>query len=110
MDQIKEELQEFFVALCSWKYWYMLLMLTIGCFSYSFVVHGILIPKHFFAGGLTGLTLLFYDSISDHVSLSVLLVLLNIPIFIVGYREFSVKYMLTSIIGMSIYLFRNDYH
>ena len=103
MSQIQEELQEFFVALRTWKYWYMLLMLSFGCFAFSLVVHGILIPQHLFAGGLTGLTLFFYDSISDYVSLSVLIVLLNIPILFVGYREFSVKYMLTSIIGMSIY-------
>ena len=103
MDQISEELKEFFVALRTWKYWYMILMLTLGCFTFSFVVHGILIPQHFFAGGVTGLTLFFYDSVSDYVSLSVLIVLLNIPIFFVGYREFSLKYMLTSIIGMSIY-------
>ena len=103
MGQIQEELQEFFVALRTWKYWYMLFMLAVGCFAFSLVVHGILIPQHFFAGGLTGLTLFFYDSISDYVSLSVLIVLLNIPILFVGYREFSVKYMLTSIIGMSIY-------
>ena len=103
MSQISEELKEFFVALRTWKYWYMVSMLTVGCFTFSFVVHGILIPQHFFAGGLTGLTLFFYDSVSDYVSLSVLIVLLNIPIFFVGYREFSLKYMLTSIIGMSIY-------
>jgi len=103
MSQIEEELKEFFVALSTLKYWYMLLMLTAGCFTFSFVVHGILIPQHFFAGGLTGLTLFFYDSISDYVSLSILIVLLNIPIFFVGYREFSLKYMLTSIIGMIIY-------
>ena len=104
MNQIQEELQEFFVALRTLKYWYMLLMLAVGCFAFSLVVHGILIPQHFFAGGLTGLTLFFYDSISDYVSLSVLIVLLNIPILFVGYREFSVKYMLTSIIGMSLSL------
>ena len=103
MNQIREELKEFFVALRTWKYWYMTLMLTLGCFTFSFVVHGILIPQHFFAGGVTGLTLFFYDSVSNYVSLSVLIVLLNIPIFFVGYREFSLKYMLTSIIGMSIY-------
>tara|TARA_B100000579_G_scaffold400363_1_gene381956 strand:+ start:187 stop:1122 length:936 start_codon:yes stop_codon:yes gene_type:complete len=103
MSPISEELKEFFVALRTWKYWYMISMLTFGCFTFSFVVHGILIPQHFFAGGLTGLTLFFYDSVSDYVSLSVLIVLLNIPIFFVGYREFSLKYMLTSIIGMSIY-------
>ena len=103
MSQIREELKEFFVALCTLKYWYMILMLTLGCFTFSFVVHGILIPQHFFAGGVTGLTLFFYDSVSDYVSLSVLIVILNIPIFFVGYREFSLKYMLTSIIGMGIY-------
>ena len=104
MSQIQEELQEFFVALRTWKYWYMLLMLTAGCFSFSLVVHGILIPQHFFASGLTGLTLFFYDSISDYVSLSVLIVLLNIPILFVGYREFSVKYMFTSIILSLIHI------
>ena len=103
MIQIEEELKEYFVVLCTWKYWYMLLMITVGCFTFSFVVHGILIPQHFFAGGLTGLTLFFYDSVSDYVSLSVLILLLNIPIIFLGYREFSLKYMLTSIIGMSIY-------
>jgi len=103
MSQIREELKEFFVALRTLKYWHMILMLTLGCFTFSFVVHGILIPQHFFAGGVTGLTLFFYDSVSDYVSLSVLIVLLNIPIFFVGYREFSLKYMLTSIIGMGIY-------
>ncbi len=100
---MREELKEFFDALSTFKYWYMILMLTVGCFTFSFVVHGILIPQHFFAGGVTGLTLFFYDSVSDYVSLSVLIVLLNIPIFILGYREFSLKYMLTSIIGMGIY-------
>ena len=103
MSQIREELKEFFVAIRTWKYWYMILMLTLGCFTFSFVVHGILIPQHFFAGGVTGLTLFFYDSVSNYVSLSVLIVLLNIPIFFVGYREFSLKYMLTSVIGMGIY-------
>ena len=103
MSQIRDELKEFFVALRTWKYWYMILMLTVGCFTFSFVVHGILIPQHFFAGGVTGLTLFFYDSVSDYVSLSVLIVLLNIPIFFVGYREFSLKYMFHSSI-----LFKNS--
>ena len=50
MNQIQEELQEYFVALRTWKYWYMLFMLAVGCFAFSLVVHGILIPQHFFAG------------------------------------------------------------
>ena len=50
MNQIQEELQEFFVALRTLKYWYMIFMLAVGCFAFSLVVHAILIPQHFFAG------------------------------------------------------------
>jgi uncharacterized membrane-anchored protein YitT (DUF2179 family) len=103
MSQIQEDFQDFLRSLRTVKYWYMLLMLMLGCIAFSFVVNGILIPQHFFAAGLTGITLFFYDYISDYISLSLLIILLNIPIFFVGYREFSVKYMLTSLIGMSMY-------
>ena len=91
MSQIQEELQEFFVALRTWKYWYMLLMLTVGCFAFSLVVHGILIPQHFFAGGLTGLTLFFYDSISDF--------LVNVDVMFDCFNHCSSSFVLISIIG-----------
>ena len=103
MNQFKVDFKEFNQALFTWKYWRMLAVLTLGCFTFSSVVNGILIPHHFFAGGLTGLGLLFYDSIKEFMPFSLLYVLMNIPIFFIGYREFSLKFIMTSLIGMSLY-------
>ena len=103
MNQFKVDFKEFKQALFTWKYWRMLAALALGCFTFSSVVNGILLPHHFFAGGLTGLGLLFYDSIKEFIPFSLLYALMNIPIFIIGYREFSLKFIMTSLIGMSFY-------
>ena len=103
MNQFKVDFKEFKQALFTWKYWRMLAALALGCFTFSSVVNGILLPHHFFAGGLTGLGLLFYDSIKEFIPFSLLYALMNIPIFIIGYREFSLKFIMTSLIGISFY-------
>jgi len=103
MNQLKVDFKEFVQALSTWKYWRMLAVLALGCFAFSSVVNGILLPHHFFAGGLTGLGLLFYESIKEYMPFSLLYVLMNIPIFIIGFREFSLKFILTSLIGMGLY-------
>ena len=103
MNQLREDFKEFTEALLTWKYWRMLVVLAFGCFVFSSVVNGILIPHHFFAGGLTGLGLLFYDSIKEFLPFSLLYALMNVPIFIIGFREFSLKFILTSLIGMGLY-------
>jgi uncharacterized membrane-anchored protein YitT (DUF2179 family) len=103
MNELNVDFKEFKQALFTWKYWWMLIVLSLGCFAFSIVVNGILIPHHFFAGGLTGLGLMFYDNIKEYIHLSLLLWLMNIPIFIIGFREFSLKFILTSLIGMVFY-------
>ena len=103
MNQFKLDFKEFKQALFTWKYWRMLAVLALGCFTFSSVVNGILIPHHYFAGGLTGLGLLFHDSIKEFIPFSLLYALMNIPIFIIGFREFSLKFIMTSFIGMGFY-------
>ena len=103
MNKIREDFEEFQQALITIKFWWMLIVLTFGCFVFSSVVNGILIPHHFFSGGLTGLALLFYDYLQAFLPFSILIALLNIPIFFIGFRAFSLKYILTSIIGVMIY-------
>ena len=103
MQNIKNDFIECQKALLTFKFWWMLLVITFGCLVFSSVVNGILIPHHFFSGGLTGLALLFYDYLQDFFSFGILIALLNIPIFIIGFREFSLKFILTSMIGVIIY-------
>jgi len=103
MNKIKEEFKELRQSFFSLRYWWMLIVMTFGCFVFSSVVNGILIPHHFFSGGLTGLALLFYDYLQIFFPFGILIALLNIPIFILGFREFTLKFILTSIIGVIIY-------
>jgi len=103
VQKLRKDFKELRQALLTLKFWWMLTVMTFGCFTFSSVVNGILIPHHFFAGGLTGLALLFYDYIKLIVPFSILIALLNIPIFLIGFREFSLKFIITSIIGVIIY-------
>jgi len=103
MYKIREDFKELRQAFFTIKFWWMLVVMTFGCFVFSYVVNGILIPHHFFSGGLTGIALLFYDYLQDFIPFGLLIALLNVPIFILGFREFSTKYILTSIVGVIIY-------
>ena len=88
---MKEQIQELLDDLRSWRFWYTLLMMVVGCAIFGTVVNAILVPQNYFAGGATGLALLIY-SLTDSVSLGVLYALINIPIFFVGFREFALLY------------------
>ncbi|MEC9012694.1 MAG: YitT family protein, partial [SAR324 cluster bacterium] len=81
----------------------MLSTLMFGCVVFGFVVNGILLPHNLFATGLTGLALLIYDYVKEYVTFSLLYVILNLPIFIIGFKEFSLKFIITSVIGMVFY-------
>ena len=99
---MKEQIQELLNDLCSWRFWHTLLMMVIGCTIFGAVVNTILVSQNYFAGGATGLALLIY-SLTDRISLGILYALINIPIFIVGFREFSLRYIVLSLCGMLIY-------
>ena len=54
MNQFKLDFKEFVQALFTWKYWWMLAVLALGCLAFSSVVNGILLPHHFFFGVCVG--------------------------------------------------------
>ncbi len=99
---MKSEFQRLMADMRTWKFWNITLMMGLGCSLVSAIVNGILVPQNFFAGGATGLALLIY-AFSPQFSLGMLYTLINIPIFIIGYREFSLRYIVISTLGMVIY-------
>ena len=102
MPPIKEELQDLSQFVRRWAFWRTLLMIQLGCFLFGWVISGILIPQNFFAGGLMGISLLIISLSGDWISLSLLYILLNIPLFLLGYRSFSLRFLLISLLGMGI--------
>jgi uncharacterized membrane-anchored protein YitT (DUF2179 family) len=80
-----------------------ILLITVGIFSAGFGLKGFLLTNGFIDGGATGISLLIARL--QHTSLSVVLLLVNLPFLILGFRVigkiFAIKAVL-SIIGLAI--------
>jgi uncharacterized membrane-anchored protein YitT (DUF2179 family) len=79
------------------------ILITIGIFSAAFGFKGFLLTNHFIDGGATGISLLI--SALTSIPLYVLLICINIPFVILGYkiigRAFAIKTML-AISGLAL--------
>jgi uncharacterized membrane-anchored protein YitT (DUF2179 family) len=78
------------------------LLLLIGSALCAAAVNGILIPQEFLSSGLTGATLIFYYKYPV-VSVGVLYLLINIPVFFLGWFFVGFRFILYTAWGMLIY-------
>ena len=81
---------------------YNLLLIFAGCVICAVAVKGILVPKQFLAGGVTGLSLLIHYVLPS-LPVGVIYLLLNIPLFIVGWLFVGRRFFLYSIAGVVIF-------
>ena len=79
-----------------------LLLITVGCILCAATIKGILIPKEFLAGGVTGLSLLIYYVLPS-LPLGVIYFILNIPLFIIGWLFVGRRFFLYSVAGVIIF-------
>jgi uncharacterized membrane-anchored protein YitT (DUF2179 family) len=75
-----------------------ILFLIAGVFSAGFGLKGFLLPNHFIDGGATGIALLLSDL--TPLSFSYLLVLVNLPFVLLGYKQISKLFALKTAIGI----------
>ncbi len=76
-----------------------LLLICVGAAVSGWCINAIIIPHRFLSGGVSGISLLtFYLVGTPPVGLSILL--LNIPIFLLGWRDISLRFILFSLVGM----------
>ncbi|MBX5438488.1 MAG: YitT family protein [Thermoflavifilum sp.] len=74
------------------------LYLLAGIFSAGLGLKGFLLPGHFLDGGVTGISLLL--RFLTGYPLSILLVIINLPFVLMGYRQFSKSFAIKSILGI----------
>ncbi|MGI8542340.1 MAG: YitT family protein [Aridibacter sp.] len=82
------------------------ILVVVGIFSAGLGLKGFLVPNHFIDGGVTG-TSMFISQLSD-VPLALLILLINIPFVIVGYRQIGKVFSIRSavaIAGLAILIF-----
>jgi uncharacterized membrane-anchored protein YitT (DUF2179 family) len=77
-------------------------LMTLGSFICAFAINGILIPKHFLSGGFTGLCLIVYYWYPA-IDVGWLYLLLNVPLFVIGWVGISRKFFLYSLFGMGVF-------
>jgi uncharacterized membrane-anchored protein YitT (DUF2179 family) len=81
--------------------WNLLLIFTGSVFC-AVAIKGILIPKDFLAGGLTGLSLLIHYVLPG-LPLGLIYFILNIPLFVIGWRYIGRRFCFYSLAGVAIF-------
>jgi uncharacterized membrane-anchored protein YitT (DUF2179 family) len=79
-----------------------LLMIFAGCVICAIAIKGILVPKQFLAGGVTGLALLAHYVFAS-LPLGFIYFLLNIPLFVIGWMFVGRRFFWYSLAGMIIF-------
>lgn len=74
------------------------LLSTIGILALSFALKGLLIPNHFFDGGVTGVALLINEVY--HVNIAFIIVALNLPFIALGARWIGRSFALRSLVAI----------
>lgn len=74
------------------------LFILIGIISAGFGLKGFLLPNSFIDGGAMGISLLVSETTS--VSLSILIVAINLPFLILGYSQIGKQFALKSVIAI----------
>ncbi|MBU3803214.1 MAG: YitT family protein [Candidatus Cellulosilyticum pullistercoris] len=75
-----------------------ILSIILGTLLIAIATNGILLPNHLLSGGVNGISMLFYFLFNFKVS--VLVILINIPIFILGLLFLRKTYLAYSLFGM----------
>ena len=79
-----------------------LLLISVGSVLCAAAIRGVLIPKEFLAGGITGLALLVHYLVPS-LPVGMIYFLLNIPLFVVGWLFVSRRFFFYSLVGVSIF-------
>lgn len=71
-----------------------ILLITVGSFFYSLAFTVFLNPNYITPGGLTGIAALI--NYLSRFPIGITVIILNIPVFILGYKKFSLRFVLLS--------------
>lgn len=84
------------------KWWYFILLTVAGLIN-SFGVTVFLAPVKLYDSGISGTSMLLSQITPEWMSLSVFLLILNVPLFILGYRKQGLAFTLYSLYAVGIY-------
>jgi uncharacterized membrane-anchored protein YitT (DUF2179 family) len=78
-----------------------LFLLTVGSLLFAVGFKAITVPHGFITGGITGVALLLYY-LTDQLTIGVWNLIVNVPIFLVGWKFVSRRFFFYSLFGMTV--------
>ncbi|HJW31447.1 MAG TPA: YitT family protein, partial [Saprospiraceae bacterium] len=75
-----------------------IMFIVLGVLSFTFGLRGLLIPNHFFDGGVTGTSLLIREY--THFNIAVIIVLANIPFIIFSAYQVDMRFAVKTFLAM----------
>jgi uncharacterized membrane-anchored protein YitT (DUF2179 family) len=74
--------------------------IILGILSITFALKGLLVPNQFFDGGITGLSILLHEKY--HFDIGIIIIALNIPLILLGYKLVGKKFFFKTFISIII--------
>lgn len=96
------ELHEVRQALGGWRLYRTLAVTAVGVTIFSIGINGLAIPHQLFAPGMTGIAL-FWFYLLGWPSVGVVYLFLNLPLFLLGWREYALKHVLLTLVGVGMF-------
>jgi len=76
--------------------------IALGCFIVTISMNLFLIPYKLAPGGVSGLSTVLYYVFNGIIPVGILMLILNVPLFIIGYKSKGRKFLFRSIFGAGI--------
>jgi uncharacterized membrane-anchored protein YitT (DUF2179 family) len=110
-SRFKRDFQYLIFSIKTWQFWRTILLMAIGSVVIASAVNGLLVNYKLFDGGANGISLIIFY-LTGWPPLGAIYFLINVPILIIGWREMSLRFLVTSIIGViflstALYFTRN---
>lgn len=90
------------------KYWKDYLMIISGCILTAISIDVFLVPFKIAPGGFAGLSTVIYYLIEQKIPVGVLMLIMNIPLFVIGYKYIGKSFLLRTIFGTALLSIATD--
>ena len=76
------------------------LLIMLGAVIYAVAFQFFMFPNAIVAGGVTGIAMII--NAITHWPVGVMIIVMNVPLFLISWRHFGLEYMLASLLGMGL--------
>ncbi len=76
------------------------LLIALGALIYAVAFQFFMFPNEIVAGGVTGIAMII--NAVTHWPVGVMIIVMNVPLFLISWRHFGMEYMIASLVGMGL--------